>query len=261
MLEGDVNAAGLATSLILVGVALAISVGQQLRLEKQLLLATGRAFAQLIIMGYVLAWMLQPDRSVAYSWIWVAAMVVFAAWTVRNRAREVPGLFAMALTALATATAATMGVIFGLGIFPMEARAIVPLGGMMIGNSLSGTVLAARRLTDELTDKRSEIEARLALGHSSRKAGRPYVRAAMRTALTPQIESTKAVGLVFLPGAMTGLILAGVDPVDAVLVQAVIMYLILGAVATTSVVVGLGSIRRLFTPDHRLDRLTRHHDG
>ncbi|MDX2344323.1 MAG: iron export ABC transporter permease subunit FetB [Acidimicrobiia bacterium] len=260
MLEGDVNAIGLATSLILVAIALAVSMGQQLRLEKDLIWATARAFVQLIVMGFVLAWLLEPGRSTVFSWTWVAGMVVFAAWTVRNRAPEVPGLFPMAVAALAAATLATMGVIFGLGIFPMEARAIVPLGGMMIGNSLSGTVLAARRVTDELTEKRAEVEARLALGHSSRQAGRPYVRAAMRTALTPQIESTKAVGLVFLPGAMTGLILAGVDPVDAVLVQAVIMYLILGAVATTSVVVGLGSIRQLFTADHRLRRLSRRAD-
>ena len=78
--------------------------------------------------------------------------------------------------------------------------------------------------------------------------------------MLPQIESTKAVGLVFLPGAMTGLILAGVDPLDAVLVQAAIMYLILGAVATTSLIVGLGSVRHLFTPDHRLTRLVRRTD-
>ena len=261
MLEGDVNALGLATSLILVGIALAISLSQQLRLEKELVWATVRAFVQLIVMGFVLAWLLQPGRSLVFSWLWVAGMVVFASWTVRNRAPHVPGLFPIALFALSAAGVATMGVLFGLGIFPLEARAIVPLGGMMIGNSLSGTVLAARRVSAELAEKRSEIESRLALGHSSRQAGLPYVRSAMRTALTPQIESTKAVGLVFLPGAMTGLILAGVDPVDAVLVQAAIMYLILGAVATTSLVVGLGSIRRLFTADHRLERLARQNDG
>lgn len=257
MRTGDVDALGLATSLILIGIALAVSLSQQLRLERQLIWATVRAFVQLIVMGTVLLWLLQPDRSVWFSWAWVSAMVVFAAWTIRNRAPEIPGLFSMALAALAAASLATMGVLFGLGIFPAEARAIVPLGGMMIGNSLSGTVLAARRVADELAEKRPEVEARLALGHSARDAGRPYVRAAMRTALTPQIESTKAVGLVFLPGAMTGLILAGVDPVDAVMVQAAIMYLVLGAVATTSAVVGLGSIRQLFTPDHRLRRLAR----
>ena len=77
-------------------------------------------------------------------------------------------------------------------------------------------------------DRRPEVEARLALGQPWQEASKPFVRSALRTALTSQIENTKAVGLVFLPGAMTGLILAGADPVDAVLVQAAIMYLILG---------------------------------
>ena len=257
MLEGDVDALGLAASLILVGLAIAVSLSQQLRIERQLVWATLRAFLQLIVMGSVLAWLLEPGRSIWYSWAWVAGMVVFAAWTVRARAPEVPDLFPIALAAIATATVTTMGVLFGLGVFPAEARAIVPLGGMMIGNSLGGTVLAARRVADELADKRPEVEARLALGDSAHRAGRPYARSAIRTAMTPQIEATKAVGLLFLPGAMTGLILAGVKPVDAVLVQAAIMYLILGAVATTSVVVALGSITRLFTPAHRLRPLVR----
>jgi putative ABC transport system permease protein len=75
--------------------------------------------------------------------------------------------------------------------------------------------------------------------------------------MTPQIESTKAVGLVFLPGAMTGLVLAGVDPLDAVLVQLALMLLILGGVATVSTIVTLGAGRRLFTPDERLVPLVR----
>ncbi len=80
-------------------------------------------------------------------------------------------------------------------------------------------------------------------------------------ALSPQIETTKATGLVFLPGAMTGLILAGVPPVQAVLVQAVVMFLILGSVAITTVVVAMGLVRRLFTPDHRLVHLPRRPDS
>jgi Uncharacterised protein family (UPF0014) len=92
----------------------------------------------------------------------------------------------------------------------------------------------------------------LARGQPSRQAATPYVRAALRAALTPQIETTKATGLVFLPGAMTGLILAGTAPLQAVLVQAVVMFLVLAATATTTVVIALGLIRRLFTPDHRL---------
>ena len=110
---------------------------------------------------------------------------------------------------------------------------------MMVGNSISGTVSAratCRGRAAPTTDRRWRPASRS--GSRGNDASRPYVRAALRTALTAQIESTKAVGLVFLPGAMTGLILAGVDPVDAVLVQAAIMFLILGCVATNATVVG-----------------------
>jgi hypothetical protein len=94
-----------------------------------------------------------------------------------------------------------VGVLFGLHVFPLSGRTLVPLTGMMIGNSMTATVL------------------------------------------------------VFLPGAMTGLILAGAAPLQAVLVQAVVMFLVLAATATTTVVIALGLIRRLFTPDHRLIHL------
>ena len=126
---------------------------------------------------------------------------------------------------------------------------------MVVGNSLASTVLVGRRIIAELDEKRDEVEARLALGLTSTEAGRPYLRAAVRTALIPQIETTKAVGIVFLPGAMVGLILAGADPIAAVRVQLAVMYLILGSVATTTSVIALGLSRRMFTADHRLVRL------
>jgi len=184
-------------------------------------------------------------------------MVGFASLVIARRAPEVPGLLGVAALAIGAAATVSLGVIFGFGIFPLEGRTIVPLAGMMVGNAMTATVVVARRIVGELSDKRAEVEARLALGQPWPVASRPYTRAAVRTALTSQIETTKAVGLVFLPGAMTGLILAGVDPVDAVLVQAAIMFLILGAAATTVTVVSIGLTRRLFTADHRLVRLDR----
>ena len=105
---------------------------------------------------------------------------------------------------------------------------------------------------EDFRDQRGALEGGLALGLTPRQAALPITVRALRTALTPQIETTKSVGLVFLPGAMTGLILAGVDPLDAVLVQVVVMYLVLGSVATTTAVVAIGLRRRLFTPDWRL---------
>jgi putative ABC transport system permease protein len=257
MSSSDIGWVGLAASLTLVAIAVALSRWRQLGLERSILWATARAIVQLLAVGGLLVVVIDPHQPIIWSWLWVAFMVGFGAVTIRQRAPEVPGIAGLAAVALGIAAAVSMAVIFGLGIFPMDGRTVVPLGGMMIGNSMKDTVVAARRIVGEFTDKRAEVEARLALGQAWPEAARPYVRSALRTAMTSQVETTKAVGLVFLPGAMTGLILAGVDPIDAVLVQAAIMFLILGSVATTVTVIGLGVTRRLFTPDHRLVRLAR----
>lgn len=249
---------GVVASLVLVAVAVGLSWRQALDLERSMLWAALRAAVQLGAVGAVLAVILDPDAPIAASWAWVAAMVVVAALTVRARAPEVPGLLPLALGSIGLVAVVSLGVVFGLGIFPVEPVAIVPLGGMMVGNSLAQTAVAARRVVAELEGHRDDVEARLALGLPWPDAARPHVREALRTAMQSQIETTKVVGLVALPGAMTGLILAGVPAGDAVLVQLAIMYLILGAVATSVTVVGVGVVRRLFTADHRLVRLARH---
>ena len=249
-MANDIGWTGLAASLILVGVAVGLSFWRRLSLERSILWASARAMVQLLLVGVALTFVLH--RNLAWSWAWVVAMVLFAADVVRRRAPEVPDVFVLALTAFAAAGAVTLLVLFGLRIFPLEPKTLIPLAGMMVGNSMTSTVVVARRVLEELRDKRDEVEARLALGISARDAARPYLRNALRTALIPQIETTKAVGLVFLPGAMTGLILAGTAPLAAVRIQVAVMYLVLGAAATTTVVVGLGVQRRLFTTDHRL---------
>jgi len=257
----NIGWSGLALSLLLVLVAIALSLWKRLGLERNIAWAATRAAAQLIAIGLLLQVLLRPGVSILWAWLWVAAMIAIASFTVRLRAPEVPGLLQLALVAFGCSAILTLGVLFGLGIFDLNVRTLIPLAGLMVGNSLAATVLVGRRLVEELRDKRDEVEARLALGQPAQVAAQPYVRAALRTALIPQIETTKAVGLVVLPGAMTGLILAGVKPLDAVLVQASVMYLVLGSVATTTTVVALGIQRRLFTRDHRLVALTAASSG
>ncbi len=255
--QGPVQWWGLAASLVLIAVAVAVSLAQRLGLERDMVVAAVRAAAQLLAVGAVLLVILDPRQPLIWSWLWIAGMVLFAAVVVRRRAPDIPGLLPLALVALTASAAVSLGVIFGLSVFPLQSRTLVPIGGMVIGNSMAASVVVAKRIVAELSDKRHEVEARLALGLPWRDAARPYLRAALRIATVPQVETTKAVGLVLLPGAMTGLILAGVSPLGAVLVQAAVMYLILGSVATTVTVIGLGLTRRLFTADHRLVQLRR----
>ena len=256
-MNGDVDALGLAASLVLVAIAIAISLRLKLRLTRELVVACVRGFVQLVVVGAGLALVIDPSTPLVWSWLWVVGIVVFAAATVRRRAPAVPGLFWIALAANGASAAIGLAVTFGLGIFPVEGRTVVPIAGMLVGNAMKSGIVAASRLVEALSEQRPEVEARLALGQPWSVASRPIVRGVLRVSLSPQIENTKALGIVFLPGAMTGLILAGVDPVDAVLVQLALMYLILGGVATTTAVTALGAVRKLFTPDHRLVALPR----
>ncbi len=250
--QADIGLTGLALSGILVAVAVAISFIRRLGLTRDLLVAAVRALVQLLIVGAALALVVDDGDPLIWTWLWLVVMVSFASWTVGRRAPEVPGVRLLALTAFAAAASVSLGVLFGLGVFEPTGRAIIPLAGMTVGNSMTGTVLASRRIVAEARDNRHLIEARLAVGLPARDAFAPHLRESLRTALVPQIESTKAVGIIALPGAMTGLILAGVDPVDAVRVQVAVMYLVLGSVATSTSVVALGLTRGIFTADHRL---------
>lgn len=254
---GRVGPLGVAASLVLVAVVVAISRWRRLDLGRDVVVACALALGQLLLVGVGLGLVIGDRKPLWPSWIWVVGMLFYAAWITARRAPEVPGLFPLGLVALAAALAVSLGVIYGLGVFTLTSRTLVPTAGLIVGNALTSTVVVARRTVEDLRDKRAEVEARLALGLPSEHAARPHVRSALRTALSPQIERTRAVGLVSLPGAMTGLLLAGVDPIDAVAVQVVVMYLVLGSAAVVGAVLALGLIPRLFTSDHRLRPLPR----
>lgn len=248
----DVGFVGVAASLILVAVAVALSLREHLGLGRSVLWASTRALAQMLVIGAGLGLVLADDAPLALSWLWVAAMVLIGAVTVASRVKEIRGTFAIALASLGSAQVVSLLVIFGFDIFPLEPRTLVPGAGMILGNAIAATVLAARRTYAELSEHRDQIEVRLSLGEAGDAAVRPHLTEALRTSITPQIEQTKIVGIIALPGTMTGLLLAGVDPLDAVLVQTVVMFLILGSVAVTAVLVARGVARRMLTAGHRL---------
>jgi putative ABC transport system permease protein len=254
MNRADIGLAGLAASGILIGVAIAISLWRSLGLERQLLWAALRALGQLLLVGLALQLVVGDDDPLVYSLIWLVVMNLFAAYTTWRRARDVPSVFWLSLLAYSASAAVTLGVLFGFHVYELEGRTIVPLAGIVVGNSLSATVLVSRRLFDSGRERRTEIEGRLALGLSASEAFQPVLRDGLRTALIPQIETTKAVGIIALPGAMVGLILAGADPADAVRVQISVMYLVLGSVATTTAVMSLGISREMFTSSDQLIR-------
>jgi putative ABC transport system permease protein len=250
--NGHVGWGGLAIAVVVVLVAAGLSRAWRLGLERDLVVAIVRSLAQMLLVAVALGLVVADGVSIWWSWLWVVAMVGFAAITMRRRAPALPGLLRIALIATGTTAAVGIAITFGIGIFPVQPRTLVPVAGMLVGNSMSAGVVACRRLSHAIGERRDEIEARLALGQPWPQAARPMLREILRTA--------KALGIVFLPGAMTGLILAGVDPLDAVLVQLALMYVILGGVVTMTTVTTVAAARRLFTRDHRLLPVPRQAD-
>jgi putative ABC transport system permease protein len=243
-----------AATLALVAVAVAVAVWERTDLEGDIAVAAARSFIQLTAIGYVIKAIFASD-SLLWVVLLLVVMVVFGAFTARSRAPRVPHAFWTLLFALAIAATATLAVVLALGVFPIEARYLVPVGGMVIGNAMTAAAVALNRLGDDIHDAAGRIEATLALGATATEAIRPIARRSLRSGMIPLIDSTKTTGLIFFPGTMVGMLLAGAAPVDAVRLQLVLLYVLLGAVALAALLAVLLSRRAFFTPEHQLREL------
>ncbi|HVY78582.1 MAG TPA: iron export ABC transporter permease subunit FetB [Solirubrobacterales bacterium] len=240
-----------AASLALVALAAAISRWRRADLERDIGIATVRSFVQLTAIGYAIKLIFEADT------LWLvfallAVMVLFGALTARSRAKRVPGSFWPLLIALALAGASTLGLVVALGIFEATARYLVPVGGMVIGNAMTASAVALNRLGDEMADSRARIEATLALGASAEEAAQPTVRRALRSGMITLVDSTKTTGLIFFPGTMVGMLLAGAEPTDAVRLQLILLYTLLGSVSIAALVATLLAYRNFFTAAEQL---------
>ena len=247
----DVSLGEVAASVVLLALAAAISRWRTADLERDIVFALVRSFVQLTAIGYVIQAIFDADTFLLVLALLVV-MVVFGAFTARARARRVPGALLPLLVALTLAGATTLGLVVALGIFEPEPRYLVPVGGMVIGNAMTASAVALNRLGDEMIDSRPRIEATLALGATSREAAAPYVRRSLRSGMIALVDSTKTTGLIFFPGTMVGMLLAGADPVDAVRLQLILLYALLGSVAIAGLVATTLAYRNFFTPAHQL---------
>ncbi|MBK0400457.1 iron export ABC transporter permease subunit FetB [Limibaculum sp. M0105] len=239
-----------------------LSLALRLDLERQLLIAAGRMVVQLLMVGLIL----KAVFAAASPWITLLValvMVGFAGHEIRARQeRRLAGPWGYALGAGAMTLAGTIVTAFALAsqIQPTpwwSPQFALPLFGMVLGNTMTGVSLGLDALHGMVGRERRAIEAQLLLGHTRLAALLPVVRRALRSGFTPIINAMAATGVVSLPGMMTGQILSGVDPQEAVKYQLLIMFLIGGATGLGVLGAVIASARRL--TDHRqrlrLDRL------
>lgn len=247
----EVSLGEVAASLALVAIATAVSLWRKADLEADLGLAVVRSFLQLTAVGYVIQAIFDSD-SLWLVALLLAVMVGFGAATANRRARAVPRALGPIVLALCSAAAVTLGLVLALGVFEAEPRYLVPVGGMVIGNSMTATAVALNRLADEVAGQARRLEATLALGATARQASAGLVSASLRSGLIPLVDSTKTTGVVFFPGTMVGMLVAGAEPLDAVRLQLILLWVLLGSVALAALIATAFGYRGFFTDAHQL---------
>ncbi|MDN7180098.1 iron export ABC transporter permease subunit FetB [Caballeronia sp. SEWSISQ10-4 2] len=241
----------IAAALILVNGVL--SVALKLDLERKLVWAAARSVVQLLVIGYVLGWVFRFDR-----WYVVvplmALMTLIAGLSASNRGRRTyvgQRVDSVVSIWVSSWLVAAVGLFVVIRIHPWyEPQYAIPILGMILGNTLTGVSLGIERMTEELTAGRGAVEMSLALGATRWEAAQRPARQAVRAGMIPTLNQMTVVGLVSLPGMMTGQVLAGQSPLQAVRYQIVIMFFIAAASALGTVGAVLLTYRRLFSPEH-----------
>ena len=250
-----------ASVLIFINAALSIIFG--LRVHRSLVVAAIRMVVQLTLVGLVLTTLFSVV-SLLWTGIAALAMVLFAGHEAAQRQdRRLSGWWSYGLGTGCMMMASVLVTVFALlaALRPnpwYDPRYAIPLLGMILGNCMTGVGLGLNTLTTSLVSRRASVEAQLMLGATREVAAAPVMREALRNALMPTINSMAATGVVSLPGMMTGQILGGVPPAEAVKYQILVMFLIAGGTGLGAVTAVLGGVYRLTDARHRLrlDRLT-----
>ncbi|MCA9773866.1 MAG: iron export ABC transporter permease subunit FetB [Myxococcales bacterium] len=219
---------GLSLCYVLVLVVMGLSIRERYGIEREIFWSSLRAAAQLVAMGYAIHWIFQVE-GLWFSLVVLTVMALYGGRVSAARGRGVPEAGRIAGIAVVAASAFTVGTLVLLGVIRPEARYVLPLGGMIVGSAMNGSSLALNRLRGELELRVREVEGALALGLSGREAARPARREAVLAATIPAVDSLKTVGVIHLPGMMSGMIIAGASPIEAIQYQLVVLYMLLAA--------------------------------
>ncbi len=250
------DAFDIAIAALLVLVAGVVSLVLKLGLERRLLLASIRTVVQLFLIGYVLRYVFRFENLPLVLAVVTLMVLAAARASVRRSSRKYSGVYfnsfiILVLSGMLTSYSVT-GVIIGVDPW-YKTQYMIPLLGMILGNSLTGISLTLDYLLESLSERRNEVETELAMGATKWEAARAPLADAVRRGMIPVINSMMVVGIVSLPGMMTGQILQGADPVQAVRYQIVVMFMIAAATSGGCMGIALLTYKKLFNARHQLD--------
>jgi putative ABC transport system permease protein len=240
-------------TLIFVLIPLVLSKTLNLGLEKDTIIATVRSIIQLFAVGYILKFVFDSDGYL-YILLMIALMIFAAVHNASKKGKAIPGILWKITVTIVVVELLTQAILLGFGIVPATAQYIIPISGMVVGNSMVLSILFLNRFTAELEANRNRTELILSLGGTPKQAVHTQLTDSIKASTIPTIESQKTMGLVQLPGMMSGQIIAGADPVQAVQFQLLILFLLLTTAVVSSILLGFLSYPSLFNERMQLIR-------
>ena len=227
----------LSLTLIFVLIPLILSKTLKLGLERDTIIATVRSVIQLLAVGYLLHFIFESE-SMLYMVLMISLIILAATLNARKKGENIRGITWKLIITFMTVEAVVMGVLLGLQIMPATPNYIIPISGMMIGNSMVLSILFLNRFKSEVEANEHLIELILSLGGTPKQAIHQQLMNAIKASMIPTIESQKTIGLVQLPGIMSGQIIGGSSPIEAVQFQILIIFALLTCATLSSTILG-----------------------
>ncbi|WP_010294213.1 ABC transporter permease [Clostridium senegalense] len=235
----------------LVAIPIFISYKEHLNLEKEILVSILRAIIQLVIVGYILDIIFGLEKPM-FTILLILIMIINAAVNTKKRGAGINNVVLISFISMVLGTIVTITVLVASKAIAFRPNEVIPIAGMVVSNSMVAIGLSYRNLINSFNLKRVEVEVKLSLGADIKEASRDILRESIKMALSPTIDSAKTLGIVSLPGMMTGLILAGTAPLIAIKFQIMVTFMILSSSSIATMIATYMSYKDFFNDRKQL---------
>ncbi|KYK20912.1 hypothetical protein AYK24_03505 [Thermoplasmatales archaeon SG8-52-4] len=242
----------LASVFIILIIVLILSVIKRIGIGKEFTYAILKGGGQLILIALFLTYLFEFELWYILIWLLLGTMILVSGYISAKRATGMHNAYYVTTPAILIGSSIVLFILALSRAMPMEPQFIVPLAGMAFGNSMAICSISLDRLIREVKLNRLAIETALSLGANSSQALEEYGKISVRTSLIPTIDRLKTLGIIFIPGAMSGLLIAGTDPIVAAEYQIIVYLMIVGGGIITALIVTFLSRKRLFTSAEQL---------
>ena len=227
---------------------------QQIHLERETVIALGRGIIQIVIVGFVLRFVLGLHGQGQWwlSGVLLLAMLGAGATIAARRTQQIPGIYLVTIPAIMLGAGVMIGLMALIGVLDTAPTSLIPVGSMVIANAMNTMALALDRFRAEVATHTGQIEAGLALGAAPNVMLAPYVQAAIQAALIPSVNNLRSLGIVWIPGLMAGMVLAGSNPLEAAIYQFVVIAMLFGAAGITALLCTLMVRSHVFSAAEQL---------